>query len=69
MTPVTNIENLHETIFVKLYNNNLFYLAEMTILKTVCVHYLHTPISLQSAVKKITVSVTSGFRRCLNTSL
>lgn len=33
MTPLTNIENLHETIFVKLYNNNLFYLAEMTIFK------------------------------------
>lgn len=33
MTPVTNIENLHETIFVKLYNNNLFYLAELTIFK------------------------------------
>lgn len=52
MTPVTNIETLHETIFVKLYNNNLFYLAELTIFKTVCVHYLHTSISLQSAVKK-----------------
>lgn len=52
MTPVTNIETLHETIFVKLYNNNLFDLAELTFFKTVCVHYLHTSISLQSAVKK-----------------
>lgn len=31
MTPVTNIETLHETIFVKPYNNNLFDLAELTI--------------------------------------